>query len=118
MQIVKTIDNAYNVIVEKSDIWNVNMTLAQIIYPVLKAFAENHGGIPHEFIKTFSSNPFELSESENNRISLAWYRILLGMSKAFELIATSKYIDEDGSELPEVKSGLENFSKYYNCLWG
>jgi hypothetical protein len=109
----------YKVTVEDRDTWNVNIALASVIAPVIKAFADSHhGGVAGSFLEehgvTFLT---PLSDAEHDKLAEEWHGVLMGMVHAFELVASGEYEDEHGQEKKEVTVGLAHFAKYFNNLW-
>ena len=83
------------------ELWNLDKTLAEYIYPRLKRFKEIVPGRP---------GCFETQEK--------WLNTLEQMIVAFELLSREDYVlflKED--ERKAVDKGLNKFYKYYNCLW-
>ena len=83
------------------ELWNLDKTLAEYIYPRLKRFKEIVSGRP---------GCFETQEK--------WLNTLEQMIVAFELLSREDpvlFLKED--ERKDVDKGLKKFYKYYNCLW-
>jgi len=83
------------------ELWNLDKTLAEYIYPRLKRFKEIVTGRP---------GGFETQEK--------WLNTLEQMIVAFELLSREDpvlFLKED--ERKAVDKGLKHSYKYYNCLW-
>jgi len=79
------------------ELWNLDVTMAEFIYPRLKRLKE----IQHGY-------PADLNEEE-------WSEILDKMILAFKLIKEEDYyIKKDPGEITE---GLNLFVEYYSNLW-
>lgn len=88
--------------IKTKELWNLDITIAEFIYPRLKKFKKITVGFP-----------VGCTEEE-------WDKYLDEMIKAFKILKTdglhSESYDYEKSE-EEVKRGLELFVKYYNNLW-
>ena len=87
---------------DDSELWNLDITIAKLVYPRLKRFKEIAVGYP--------------ASLTNEK----WDEILDKMIKAFELMATddSEYytgIQDDGDN--SIKEGLDLFREYFHNLW-
>jgi hypothetical protein len=84
---------------DDSDLWNLDCTIADLILPRLKAFAQDPGGYPGESYEQ-------------------WKADLRTMVATFELIASDRYwAVRSEEEDAELQRGLDLFAKYYRALW-
>lgn len=82
---------------DDSELWNLDLTIAEFVLPRLKAFSEYN-----------SSHPASLTEEQ-------WKEALNKMARAFELCVDDKndhYFGED-----EFIEGMKLFVEYYSHLW-
>jgi len=104
------------------DMWNLDITVAILILPLLKKFREdcsNHG-TPSIFFKEH-----ELAYSEarsaaqveqiNRKANLEWQRVIDEMIWAFDKVLEGDiYSDEDTAR---IKQGLHLFAEHLHSLW-
>ena len=100
------------------DNWNLDFTLAWLIYPRLLRFRRADAmGVPCEFMVLDESGKMLDEESTN-----AWHEVLDKMLYAFEDIlldtySTNKQFDSYLDHAEKVQEGLDLFSKYFRNLW-
>ena len=85
---------------DSTELWNLDYTVANFIYPRLKAFSKGQ------------SHPGNMTSEE-------WNKILNNMIYTFEKLADEKY-DLDfapDDEVKKINKGLKLFAKYYKFLW-
>lgn len=82
---------------DKSECWNLHITIAQFILPRLKYFKKNTNSYPNTDVG------FK-----------GWKKILNKMIKSFKHIIKDDISNED--EYKKVQEGLDLFAKYYNDL--
>lgn len=109
------------------ELWNLHYTLAEYIYPRLKAFRETHGGAPGSFGNDKNGNPmFSMRYGPDTRKKLCfqmWDEILDKMILAFELWLSQDDWDcefnskEHNKRLAKIEEGFSLFAKYFNSLW-
>jgi len=81
---------------DNTELWSLNHTIAEYLYPRIRAFAE-----------VTVSFPPELTSKE-------WDVILNKMADGFEEYAKDKFLD---TEFDKVNEGLELFRKWFLDLW-
>ena len=86
---------------DNTELWNLDNTIAQFIFPRLKAFKEKTPKIPGN-----------LTEQE-------WNKILEDMLYPFETIIQDNWYTKvpTKEECKKFKKGLKLFSKYLMALW-
>jgi len=87
-----------NIQIDGYDLYNLDHTLALIIYPALKRFRNNTCGYP---------GCFDTEEK--------WIKILDKMIHAFDLLTKDTIDTEKDSKA--IYKGLKLFAKYYCHLW-
>ncbi len=106
------------------DTWSMDITLAQIILPMLKQLKATKHGVPGDFVwdeKKQCEKPFKQAEK-------AWDKVMDKMIWSFEQL-----LDEDNDEpfhmggtfnvkgyqkhQKKIQEGLDLFGKYYRNLW-
>lgn len=88
--------------IDAHDLFSLDATLAQVIYPALVKFKEVEHG-----------HPSSMSREE-------WYDILDTMIEAFRIIVSDEFYDilgEDDPKSEKMRIGLANFGKHYLSLW-
>jgi hypothetical protein len=94
---------------DDSDLWNLDVSLAKVILPRLKAFAANHAGYPGS-----------LTEGKGEE---EWQSMLDRMVAGFDFIANSKMwsdfenIEEGMAAEKEAYEAVELFGKWFGGLW-
>lgn len=83
----------------KNQLWNLDITIAEFVHPLLIAFKESTNGFP-----------YGLTEEE-------WDSRLDKMIKAFDLIIQQKQMTSDDIVMSEIQEGLDLFAKHYTSLW-
>ena len=81
------------------ELWNLDYTIAEFVYPRLKAFANRN-----------YANPSELTPEQ-------WEEKLGKMVRAFELIVNEDEHDPTNEEWDEIEKGLELFGYWFRSLW-
>lgn len=100
------------------DNWNLDFTLAWLIYPRLLRFRRAHSmGVPSEFV-ILDENEHMLDKESTD----AWHEALDKMLYAFEDIlldtySTKQSADQYAKHAEKVQEGLDLFSKYFRSLW-
>ena len=95
-----------------SDVWNLDVSMATQIKPMLKLYRECPGGYPC-VMEGISS------DKDNKKAQERWDAILGKMIKALDL-CINKYdgdVDAWNKNQPEIKEGLTLFAKYFQDLW-
>lgn len=85
---------------DDSEMWDLDVSLAEFIHPRLERFRE-----------ITNCNPFGVGEEYQNQ----WYDILDKMILAFRLSRSLRPNTKEEEE--KIREGLELFAKYFNCLW-
>lgn len=85
---------------DDSDLWNLDVALAQLILPRLKAFAVSPPGYPGH-----------LDGPEQ------WAGYLAEMIAAFDLITSDRYWTASEADNEVIRKGLARFAEYYGALW-
>ena len=80
---------------DKSECWNLDITIAKFILPRLKYFRETTISYPHTTIGLDG-----------------WHEILDKMIYSFDEI-----LKDDSTDQDKIQEGLELFAKYYVNLW-
>lgn len=102
----------------KHDNWNLDFTLAWLIYPRLLRFRRAHTmGVPSEFVICDENGSMLDKESTD-----AWHEALDKMLYAFEDVlldtySVNKSADQYVEHAEKVQEGLDLFSKYFRSLW-
>jgi hypothetical protein len=100
--VVKIQDVARRKAMKKRDLWNLDVTLAKIIYKYLRAFKlYKRTGVPFEF----ADDP------------LQWERILTEMMVAFKLLTEPWGEELSLVEWGRISHGKGLFLKYFEALW-
>lgn len=105
--------------IQNHDIWNLDATLATIIYPALIKLKEDNNGIPFvededvpDHLKTLKEN------REDNYCIHKWHYVLDKMIFAFKAENIDLAYDHDQKETKEaLEEGYRLFGKYYTSLW-
>lgn len=93
-----TEERQISVEIEDWDVWDADDTLAHIIHPVLKRFAESEIGTPSDL---------KLDE---------WKCALQKMITSFEMIKDRDcFYSKENTD--KIQEGINLFAKYYLCLW-
>lgn len=87
------------IVIEPSDTWNLDMTLALVILPALKEFKE----------ASKDQYPSDMSGTEE------WQNILDRMIEGFEIHANPESMLD--AEYERAQRGLDLFAKHYRNLW-
>ena len=87
--------------VSPDELWSLDITIANFIYPRLKMFRDAVNGV---------STPCCF------RNNAEWIAELDKMINAFKLIAEEK-LEYTKKEREQVEEGLGSFKKYYHALW-
>lgn len=129
--------------IDNYDIWNMDMTLAKVILPMLLLFKQNcietGGGCPSEFTNGMPENHFDqftfdfINETSDAAFRVAlkkWYATIDLMIWSFYHIAHATDFNRlkevpaeyafygSRNEFSErIQEGLDVFAKYYNFLW-
>ena len=80
---------------DKSECWNLYITIAKFILPRLKYFRET-----------------TISYPDNDKGMDGWHEILDKMIYSFDEI-----LKDDSTDQDKIQEGLELFAKYYTDLW-
>ena len=80
---------------DKSECWNLDITIAKFILPRLKYFRET-----------------TISYPDNDKGMDGWHEILDKMIYSFDEI-----LKDDSTDQDKIQEGLELFAKYYVNLW-
>lgn len=97
---------------DATELWSLDHTIANFVYPRLKAFRKAHGGVPREFCELNASGKWI-----NRKKSIKkWHDTLDKMVLAFELAAQDKvtYTKEEEDQMQE---GLKLFAENFFNLW-
>lgn len=86
---------------DDSELWSLDSTIAEFVYPRLKAFY-NEGDM--------LGYPARLTKNK-------WHDILKSMIKAFDIIVNKNIIDYTKEERKQVDNGLRLFAEYFSDLW-
>lgn len=122
------------IIIHDYDVWNMDQTLALIIYPMLIKLKENSHGSPNvddkdvpDYLKSNVNN-----NCDNSKIHEKWEYVLNKMIKTFlflkedeeELFEIEKklnpnltFFEYTNKKNKECEEGLRLFAKYYRNLW-
>lgn len=115
------------------DIWNLDHTLAQVIYPALVKFREHLNGYPGEFAEPEDFPEGEYPSGYTGGGIKAWEIILDHMIWAFKEILDDEYMmrfyhERDNNDdrtwtlkvdahEKKIQAGLDLFGHYYRGLW-
>jgi hypothetical protein len=120
-------DGKYDVQIDSSDLWSLDFTLSQIIYPALVKFKEEetgHPAIDKEDVPEYLHSTYGTKSYEQNSSHEAWIWLLDEMIWAFGQKAC-----DNGDEPTKLSSPAYNayherqqnafrlFGKYLRCLW-
>lgn len=114
-----------------SDLWNLDITIANFVLPRLKKFKEEDDGCPE---REEMDTPEKWDEALDKMILafeyvISWDDWWLGNPKYDYLSAKSKYDDEYATQIRNsyltenkrreagIKEGLELFAKWFRYLW-
>lgn len=105
--------------IDDYDVWNVDHTLALIIYPLLQELRQSKGGIPNIDDGDAPSDLDLIARWDHVLDSMIW-----SFSQLLDGCCTNQYYqdgtcDIDGLRLHEqrVQKGLTLFGKYFQALW-
>jgi len=99
--------------IDEYDLWSLDYTLAEIIYPALKRFKDSKQGTPWVDAEDVPPEIFETKEySEIN-----WKWVLDEMIWAFEYTLDDDFRKETEENEKRASNGRRLFAKYYYCLW-
>lgn len=97
------------------DVWDLPVTFAQLILPLLKKFKENHTHFIG-FVDPIDFPEIPVVEGESVYSVERWYALLNELIWTFETIPdVDIYVSSEESN--RVKNGLRLFGKYYFDLW-
>jgi len=111
------------------ELWSLHNTLAEYIYPRLKAFRDNHCGGPNIGRQRGWKNGSFYSKGKygpkyrKNLCFKYWDEIMDKMVLAFELTLSSDDWDcypndkEYKKRWSQIEEGFSLFAKYFHCLW-
>lgn len=118
--------------IDDSDLWDLDYTLAQIIYPALvKMRASDILGIPQvedsdvpDSLKSMNAPRVKNKYDPDDFYILRWYYVLDEMIFAFSKQIDDSWkfhLDMEIEELQEIQTRVDNglilFGKYYKALW-
>ena len=102
--------------VHKHDLFSLDMTIAELVLPLLLKFRENIMGFPTTISK--EDLPSELSSLEDDDRIKSWEWVLDEMIFAMDHISNGRHFSTYNSEVEErVDAGLLLFGKYFRDLW-
>lgn len=105
------------------DTWSMDITLAQIILPMLKQLKATKHGVPGDFIcdKNGEEIPFEDAERKwNNALDqMIWSFEEILKDDADEVFFTNDKFDKEGymKYQRKVQRGLDLFGRHFRNLW-
>lgn len=115
----------------RSDLWNLDYTIAKFVYPRLKYFVEQ-GTVGScvtnlKFLKQCGLKPFK-KDNKGDYIHKNWKLVLNEILFAFDYFANDKELDEmskikDGDYTKywkieqRVQNGFKLFGEYFKGLW-
>lgn len=91
---------------DDSELWNLDLSLARLILPRLRAFRANAHGCPGSYCVEGPDDPNAFDN---------WCRDLDKMIAAFEFVLSDKYWMAESMQVRD--EGLALFAKYYGALW-
>lgn len=119
--------------IEDHDVWNFDLTLAEIIVPGLELLKKKKYGAPKVDLEDVPEHLHpteeEMKENDNGNIDKnwfnRWYWILDEMIWAMSELQQKKKVEgvedfdlNDWLEYEErIQNGCRLFGKYYTCLW-
>ena len=115
-------NRAVNIEIEPHDTWNMDITLARIIHPMLIQLKETKHGSP---VVAEGDLPLDMGMSEEAKVKFSetgetdgqlharWDWVLDEMIYAFE----QKILDADEPHYGRMANGFRLFGKYYESLW-
>ena len=83
---------------DDSELWSLDVTIAEFILPRLRVFRDYHNGYPHEL--------------DSNQ----WDSTIATMVEAFEHVVSDDYYSLENYK-EKVEPGLKLFAKYFCNLW-
>ena len=108
------------------ELWNLHNTIAQYIYPRLKAFREKHGGAPGCFDYKNGEPRYSEKYGPHNKRKICfkeWDKILDKMIIGFELWLSQDDWDceynskEHNKRWSRIEEGMNLFIKHFNGSW-
>ena len=106
--------------IDSTDLWNMDHTLALIIYPMLVRIQKAKIGLPYVEDVDVPEN-LRCEPDANGHIKTVqekWAYVVDNMVFSFEQIVNGGVDDINNKELQEkINKGLELFGKYYRCLY-
>lgn len=106
--------------IDPYDVWNLDNTLAHIIYPALVVLKEHKHGTPSTDAEDAPGIVFEEAESEPWN-SARWEYILDEMIWTFKSIAEEDEpfgdMEENAAYWARIRNGTRLLGKYYFSLW-
>jgi hypothetical protein len=94
--------------IHESDVWDMDITLAKIIHPMLVKFKSLDNGYPSTLVSD------ELTDDESRK---QWHDILDDMIYAFGEYPTHQMRLGNDEKDAKVKRGIDLFAQYYYNLW-
>lgn len=118
-------DRKVEVRIDPQDLWNLDVTLAAVIAPALKAFRDaKKNGLPSWSFDE-PGKP-DHSEEEWTKAHVNFAIVMNKMIRAFELVIYEeifddepfhKYMERRREQDKEIQEGLELFAKHFMSLW-
>ena len=104
-----------SVVIDNTDVWNLDDTLSRIIHPALVAIKAAKGGAPfvhnYDLPESMHTDPdTALDDSESWHPKWAW--VLDEMIFAFDTVNAEDHTTRDRRE-----NGRRLFAKYFHALW-
>jgi hypothetical protein len=97
-----------SIVIDNSDIWDMDITLCKIIHPMLVRYKEKSTGYPSVFDST------EFTEDENK---MRWNDTLDAMIYSFKEYPTHQMHLGDNDKDAKIKFGIDLFAEYFYNLW-
>lgn len=96
------------IVIDDSDVWDMDITLSRIIHPMLVKYKETSTGYPSAFASE------EFTEEENRK---RWDDVLDTMIYAFKEYPTHQMHLGDDVKDTKIKAGIDLLAKYFYNLW-
>lgn len=108
--------------INRRDLWSLDYTLAQVIYPAIVKFKEDNTisipfvsdeDVPEEM--RYEANNVTEFEADNELLEQRWQYVLNKIIFSFECCRND--ITDQMEHRSEIDKGLELFGKYYQNFW-
>lgn len=116
----RKLDKPISIKFDDMDFWNLDITISEILLPIMKEYKSRHNGAPIVERGDISDRDYDSVDDESEHgYSIKRYNLVLDeIIFAFEFIKSGGMMEfEMDKEQDRAEKGLELFTKYFTSFW-